>query len=82
MFERLPMSGSEFTPVKDNLRIKFGPSWQNASATLAHRRLRSWGMNTMASWPDLGIASGQLGAAASALCYPIALRLACATATH
>lgn len=31
---------------------KYGPDWRNVSADLAHRRLRSWGMNTIANWSD------------------------------
>ncbi|MEX2606622.1 MAG: beta-galactosidase [Kiritimatiellia bacterium] len=33
-----------------NLYRKYGEDWENYSAELAHRRLRSWGMNTMGLW--------------------------------
>jgi len=35
-----------------NLLRKYGPQWQQTAAELAHRRLRSWGMNTIANWSD------------------------------
>ncbi len=35
-----------------NLLRKYGPDWPQKSAELAHRRLRSWGMNTVANWSD------------------------------
>ncbi|MBM3497419.1 MAG: beta-agarase [Armatimonadetes bacterium] len=38
-----------------NLKRKFGDDWQRAHGELAHRRLRSWGMNTIANWSDAGI---------------------------
>ncbi len=33
-----------------NLRRKYGEGWRTAAADLVHRRLRSWGMNTIANW--------------------------------
>jgi hypothetical protein len=33
-----------------NLRRKYGEGFAAAQADLAHRRLRSWGMNTVANW--------------------------------
>ncbi len=33
-----------------NLMKKYGSDWEEYSKKLAHRRLRSWGMNTMACW--------------------------------
>ena len=35
-----------------NLLRKYGDSWKPQFAQLAHRRLRSWGMNTIANWSD------------------------------
>ena len=38
-----------------NLLRKYGERWQNDFNRLAHRRLRSWGMNTIANWSDAGV---------------------------
>ncbi|MEI6076464.1 MAG: hypothetical protein WCS94_12855 [Verrucomicrobiota bacterium] len=35
-----------------NLKLKYGLSAENTAATLAHKRLASWGLNTLASWSD------------------------------
>jgi len=35
-----------------NLLRKYGPDWKARFADLCHRRLRSWGMNTIANWSD------------------------------
>ena len=35
-----------------NARRKYGRNWKQAVADLAHQRLRSWGMNTIANWSD------------------------------
>lgn len=35
---------------KHNLFLKYGQEWEKQSAELAHKRLRSWGMNTMGLW--------------------------------
>ncbi len=35
-----------------NLRRKFGDDWMQISATRAHERLKSWGMNTIANWSN------------------------------
>jgi hypothetical protein len=35
-----------------NLLRKYGPAWKESFADVAHRRLRSWGMNTVANWSD------------------------------
>lgn len=35
-----------------NLFRKYGPEWKQRSADAAHRRLRSWGMNTIGNWSD------------------------------
>lgn len=34
---------------------KYGPNWKAKYAVIAHRRLRSWGMNTIANSSDRGI---------------------------
>lgn len=39
-----------------NLARKYGANWHTAYAELAHRRLRSWGFNTIANWSDQSIA--------------------------
>jgi hypothetical protein len=41
-----------FDFTRANLRRKYGPDWQKTSADLAHKRLRSWGLNTIANWSD------------------------------
>ena len=35
-----------------NLYRKYGTDWKARSTELAHQRLKSWGMNTMANWSD------------------------------
>lgn len=35
-----------------NLLRKYGDEWKRESAAISHRRLRSWGMNTVANWSD------------------------------
>ena len=37
-----------------NRKRKFGEEWRKASGELAQRRLRSWGLNTIANWSDSG----------------------------
>jgi len=41
---------------KANLLRKYGSAWGKDSAELAHRRLKSWGMNTIANWSDTTVA--------------------------
>jgi len=38
-----------------NLQRKYGEDYANAHAEMAHRRLRSWGMNTIANWSSSSI---------------------------
>jgi hypothetical protein len=38
-----------------NMKRKYGPDWRNTYAELAHQRLRSWGLNTIANWSDSGV---------------------------
>jgi hypothetical protein len=35
-----------------NAERKYGPNWREATADSLHRRLRNWGLNTMANWSD------------------------------
>ena len=38
-----------------NLLRKYGDDWPSAFAEITHRRLKSWGMNTIANWSDSDI---------------------------
>jgi hypothetical protein len=38
-----------------NLKRKYGADFYDAYAMLCHRRLRSWGMNTIGNWSESGI---------------------------
>ena len=40
-----------------NLKLKYGVNAEAAAATLAHERLPSWGLNTLACWSDQKITS-------------------------
>jgi len=33
-----------------NFKRKYGENWRDATAQIAHQRLRSWGLNTIANW--------------------------------
>ncbi|MGL4595270.1 MAG: beta-galactosidase [Thermoguttaceae bacterium] len=44
-----------FNFTESNLIRKYGENWREQSANLAHKRLRSWGMNTIANWSDPNI---------------------------
>lgn len=46
---RNPMS-FDFVPY--NLARKYGEKWEENAADITHRRLRSWGLNTIANWSD------------------------------
>ena len=35
-----------------NLRRKYGAAWRQEYSEVIHRRLRSWGLNTIANWSD------------------------------
>jgi hypothetical protein len=48
--DHLPYETYDFGAA--NLLRKYGPQWQTTFADLAHQRLRSWGMNTIANWSD------------------------------
>jgi hypothetical protein len=41
-----------FSFVGANLLRKYGSDWQQSYPPLIHRRLRSWGVNTIANWSD------------------------------
>ncbi len=41
-----------FSFAGSNLKRKYGAEWRQAAADIAHRRLRSWGLNTIANWSD------------------------------
>ena len=41
-----------FSFYRANLIRKYGPEWRERFADMAHRRLRSWGLNTIANWSD------------------------------
>ena len=38
-----------------NFLRKYGPNWQQKFADITHRRLKSWGINTIANWSDAKI---------------------------
>ncbi|MHC4462692.1 MAG: beta-agarase, partial [Planctomycetota bacterium] len=38
-----------------NFLRKYGPNWEQAFADITHRRLKSWGINTIANWSDSSI---------------------------
>jgi len=38
-----------------NFLRKYGPDWQQKFADITHRRLKSWGLNTIANWSDTKI---------------------------
>jgi hypothetical protein len=39
-----------YYPLKYNLMRKYGELWKNKAVDISHRRLKSWGMNTMGAW--------------------------------
>lgn len=44
-----------FSFAKANARRKYGAEWQKTVADRAHRRIRTWGLNTVANWSDPAI---------------------------
>jgi hypothetical protein len=38
-----------------NLKRKYGENWQHNYGDTVHRRIRSWGLNTIANWSDAGL---------------------------
>ena len=54
-FEALPdafLESGSLNLCAANLQAKYGDAWPTATMDLAHQRLRSWGMNTIANWSD------------------------------
>ncbi len=41
-----------FNHTAQNLQLKYGVNWKDAEADIVHKRLRTWGMNTIANWSD------------------------------
>ena len=41
--------------TRPNLLRKYGENWQQIFAEITHRRLKSWGMNTIANWSEQDI---------------------------
>jgi len=41
-----------FSFGRANMFRRYGDDWQTEAADMAHRRLRSWGTNTLANWSD------------------------------
>ena len=46
---------TSFSFAGANLKRKYGGNWRPAYAELIPRRLRSWGLNTIANWSDSGV---------------------------
>jgi hypothetical protein len=44
-----------FSFAAANLKRKYGDNWKQSYAETAHKRLRSWGLNTIANWSDSSI---------------------------
>ncbi|NQT88551.1 beta-agarase [bacterium] len=44
-----------FSFTRANVMRKYGAQWQTRIGEMAHERLRSWGMNTIANWSEPGI---------------------------
>lgn len=56
---RPPYAGTKpatFAFAQANLQRKWGDGWRAASGIDAHRRLRSWGLNTLGNWSEPDIA--------------------------
>jgi hypothetical protein len=47
-------SPQTFSFAVANLLRKYGPEWRAVNPKIAHQRLRSWGLNTIANWSDEG----------------------------
>jgi len=45
-------SARSFNGYAWNMQKKYGDNWQSKFRDLAHKRLRSWGMNTIGGWSD------------------------------
>ena len=44
-----------FSFAAANQLRKYGPAWRKTAYDLAHRRLRSWGLNTIGNWSDSAV---------------------------
>ncbi|MHC4110490.1 MAG: beta-agarase, partial [Planctomycetota bacterium] len=51
--DHLPYRTYDFSQA--NFLRKYGPDWQEKFADITHRRLKSWGINTIANWSDAKI---------------------------
>jgi len=51
--ERVPCRTFKISSA--NMFRKYGPDWKNIYPQMVHRRLRSWGMNTIANWSEPAI---------------------------
>jgi hypothetical protein len=45
-------SPKAFSFASANLRRKYGPQWREVYPEVIHRRLHSWGLNTIGNWSD------------------------------
>jgi len=50
---KTPYNTYNFTA--SNLILKYGDDWKRLYAETVHKRLRAWGMNTIANWSDLEV---------------------------
>jgi hypothetical protein len=48
--DKTPFKTFDF--VRANMLRKYGDGWREVFAELAHRRIRAWGLNTVANWSD------------------------------
>ena len=44
-----------YNMLQENLLKKYGEDWGQVFGEMSHRRLRSWGINTIANWSDAGV---------------------------
>ena len=44
-----------FSFAAANMKRKYGDNWRQVYADTTHKRLRSWGLNTIANWSDSGV---------------------------
>jgi len=59
-FLRNGRGGGSFSFASANLKRKYGANWKGDWATLGHRRLRSWGLNTIGNWSSSEIYSKRM----------------------
>jgi hypothetical protein len=53
--QHLPYRTYDFS--RANLMRKYGENWQQISSDTAHKRLRNWGLNTIANWSNQAVYS-------------------------